>query len=478
MKKSFLPFSLYLLTGILFITSSCSKKLIPDKPFLSQSNFRLDSLPYSEINIPVQINLKPLFLAAEKSVDTLFTSPGWPDGWVESGCDTRYKYQFRRGPLSLKAYGNKLDIDFTGFYKIIGSTRLCVGNAVLSPWTAPCSCGFREGDRRVNVGFTAQMNVLPDFRIVNSILRKEPVPVDKCNVCFWGQDITKLVMKGMAEELDLSKKAMEDSFSLVNLKPQIQDLWNMVESSYKLNGLGWLKINPQNLHLNSLEARNDSLNVELGLTARPVVSFEEPGNVKTLLPDMINRARPSGFTIFLDAVLNYDSLSRLLNAQLIGKTFDFKKGPVKKKVVVREASIYGTGNEKLIIKIDFTGSVNGIAYLPGKPYYDARNEVIGIRDMDFDVKTRAALVKTAEWLFNRKIIREIEENASFSLSAYIDSAVTVAASQMNREWTNGIRSSGQLDKLTIIGIYPLSSHLVIRSNAAGKLAIKVDSLEF
>ena len=47
--------------------ASCSKKIIPDKPFLSKTNFRLDSLPESEINVPVRVNLKPLYLLAEKT---------------------------------------------------------------------------------------------------------------------------------------------------------------------------------------------------------------------------------------------------------------------------------------------------------------------------------------------------------------------------------------------------------------------------
>ena len=63
---------------------------------------------------------------AEKSVDTLFTSPGYPDNWVQEGCDTRYKYIFRRSPLHLKGYGTAVNLGFTGYYKIIGSTRLCV----------------------------------------------------------------------------------------------------------------------------------------------------------------------------------------------------------------------------------------------------------------------------------------------------------------------------------------------------------------
>ena len=129
--------TLILFIGLLLLIfhSSCSRKIIPDKPFLSQTNFRFDSLPESEINIPVQINLKPFYVMAENKIDTVFTSPAWPDDWVNINCATRYKYHFRRGPLQLTASGQSLNIGFMGYYKIIGSTRVCTGNTVLSPWT-------------------------------------------------------------------------------------------------------------------------------------------------------------------------------------------------------------------------------------------------------------------------------------------------------------------------------------------------------
>src|SRR5258707_7819634 len=103
-------------TAMIFFLASCSHKINPEKPILSQTNFKLDSLPNSEINIPIQINLQPVYAMAEKNVDTVFTSPNYPDDWMEDGCDTRYKYIFRRGPLQMKASGTSLNLGFTGYY--------------------------------------------------------------------------------------------------------------------------------------------------------------------------------------------------------------------------------------------------------------------------------------------------------------------------------------------------------------------------
>ena len=89
------PLQLFIFSAIVLIVCSCSPKINPERPQLAPSHYKLDSLPVSEINVPVQINLKPIFQLAESSVDTVFTSPNYPDDWVQEGCATRYKYSFR-----------------------------------------------------------------------------------------------------------------------------------------------------------------------------------------------------------------------------------------------------------------------------------------------------------------------------------------------------------------------------------------------
>lgn len=468
-------FNLFLISLSLI---SCSKKIIPDKPFLSKTIFKLDSLPESELNIPIQVNMKPLYQLAEKNVATVFTSPNWPNDWLTIDCANRYKYQFRRGPLQFSAAGSSMNLGFTGYYKIIGSTRVCLGNTVISPWTPPCRCGFDEGERSVNVGFVNTVKILPDYKISLAINRQEPAPLNKCTVCVFDVDITNQVMKGLKDELDLAKKAIEDSFGVVDLRPKVQQLWNKLDVSYNLYGLGWLKINPQKIRLTSLFAYNDSLNIFLGMTAKPVISFEKTADIMTLAPNMDNSISKPGFNIFLDAILNYDSLSNILNTQLKGKEFDVSQGKSKKVLVVEDCRIYGTGNEKLIIKMGFSGTNSGIAYFTGKPFYDADKKMIEVRDIDFDVKTKNLLLKSADWLFNKRIINEITRVSRFDLSTYVDTAKVLINKQLNAEWIKGVKSIGAINDLKISGFYPLTEYFIIRSNASGNLIIKVDAMNF
>jgi hypothetical protein len=467
-----------LLTALLYFSSSFSQKIDPARPDLSPGNFRFDSLPNSEINIPIQVNLKPMFAMAEKSVDTIFTSPNYPDGWMQEGCDTRYKYSFRRSPLKMVGSGNTLTIGFTGFYKIVGSTRVCVNGTVVSPWTPACKCGFNEPERRVNVSFISAVSVQPDYKVRLYVKRNDPQPLDKCEVCFWGQDITKQVMKGLTSELDISKKDMEKEYGTTDLRSKFQQVWDQLNKVYNLYGLGWLQINPQQFRINTLSIQRDSLNIHLGLSAKPIISMEKPAEKGSWVPSLGEPSGRKGFAIFLDAELNYDSLGMIMNQSLVGKEFDFKKGFVKKKFILDSCKVYGGGFDKLVIKINFSGTNTGVFYLTGKPVYDAEKKKIEVKDIDFDIKSKNILLGSADWLFDKKITKEISKYAQFELASYIDSAKLSMNQQLNRELAKGIRSVGNIKDIKLVGIYPMQKHLIIRSNCEGELAVKVESIDF
>lgn len=463
---------------IILLLASCSHKINPEKPSLAVTDFKLDSLPDSEINIPIQINMRPIYSMAEGKVDTLFTSEGYPNGWVQAACDTRYKYEFRRSPLQMKASGTTLNLGFTGYYKIIGSTRVCVAGAAVSPWTPPCACGFDEAPRRVNVSFTNSVSIQPDYKVKLNIKRNEPQALDKCEVCFWGQNITNEVLKGLKQELDAAKAEMDKNYGIVNLRPQFQQLWNALSKAYNIYNTGWLQINPQRVRINNLYAQGDSLYVYLGLSARPSISFEKPEEKLVQVPDMGNFSRKQGFSIFLDAQLNYDSLSNIVSQQINGQKFDFKKGPIKKTFIFKDCRLYGSGNEKLIIKVNFSGTDEGTMFLTGKPVYDKATHILELKDIEFDIKSKDALLKTADWLFSRRIITEISSHTRFDLTQYIESAKTNTSAELNKEWLKGISSKGSIKDIQLIGIYPLDKYLVLRSNCSGDLSVNVESVDF
>jgi hypothetical protein len=442
----------------------------------TSSNITIDSLPESQIDIPIQVNLRPIYKLAENNVDTVFTSPDYPNGWVQADCETRYKYHFRRSPLKMSVNGTTLDLSFTGYYQIIGSTRGCIGGVVVSPWTASCTCGFNEAERRVNIGFTSKFQLQPNYILNSKIVRNEPKPVDKCSVCFWGQDITNEVMKGLKAELDASKKAMEDSFSALNLRPFMQQAWNMLNDVYAIPNVGYFSLHPKKLRMQNINAKNDMLNINIGISATPVVSFEKPGVSSTPVPNLNNTNNPGGFNIYLEAALQYDSLSHVMNGYLVNKRFEVTEGIFKKHIIIQNTAVSGDEQGNMVISVDFSGSFDGTAVFIGKPVYNAEKKSIEVQDLDYDLKTKNVLLKTAKWLFNKRIITELKKYTSFDLGQYYDTASKTLNSWLNREWTKGISGTGSVSELKLTSVYALPQHLLVRSNCAGKLNVLVSEI--
>lgn len=441
------------------------------------TGIRIDSLPESQIDIPIQVDLKPIYRLAEKNLDTVFTSPNYPDGWVQADCATRYKYHFRRSPLRMSASGTTLNLGFTGFYKITGSTRACVSGAVLSPWTPDCNCGFSEGERKVNIGFSTSFTLRPDYILNTKIVRAEPQAVDKCTVCFWGQDITSVVMNGLKAELDLSKTAMEKSFGNINLRPYLQQAWNQLSGVYSLPNVGYFTLNPKSLRMQNLSAKNDILNISIGITASPVVSFAKPDGRETQVPNLTTAKTPGGFNIYLEAALQYDSLTQVMNGYLAGKRFNLTEGLIKKHIIVKSTEVSAGENGDLLISLDFEGSHKGTVHFTGKPFYNPETKSIEVQNMDYDLRTRDFLLKTAKWLFNKKIVNELKKYASFNMTSYYDTASQAMNSWLNKEWTKGIRGTGSVRDLKLTAVYALPEHLLIRSNCAGNLSVRVTEID-
>jgi hypothetical protein len=439
-------------------------------------NLPADSLLESQIDIPIQINLKPIFAMADKSVAAVFTSPNYPDGWVQADCATRFKYHFRRSPLRMNLKGLVMNLGFTGYYKIVGSTRLCNGSTVLSPWSPGCKCGFDEPERQVDIGFISSFQLTPDYHLQTRITRTEPVAKDKCEVCFWGQDVTKEVINGLRTELDASRKAMQDSFGNVDIRPYIQQAWNMLNQTYTVPGIGYFSLNPKRLRMQNINGQNDLLNINIGITASPAVTFEKKNVVVTPVPALSTTAAPGGFAVYLDAALQYDSLSRVVNGYMAGKRFDVSEGLFKKHITVKQVTVAASPEGRMLIKVDFEGSFNGTAFFTGNPVYNPANKTIEVQDLDYDLQTKNVLLKTAKWLFAGKIEAELKKNTTIDLTSYFDSAQKSLNTYLNKEWTKGIRGSGNIKELKVVSVKPLPQHILIKTACSGNLSVKVSEI--
>jgi hypothetical protein len=458
---------------------SCSKKIIPEKPDTKVSSKVVDTLPVSEIDIPVQIPIQPLMQMAEEEVDMVYTSEGFPYEYVISDCSTKYMYKFRRGPLQLTGSGSTLQLSFMCYYQVAGSQRLCAGTGSnqtpVTPWSPPCTCGLKEGERRVQVGYTVALNMNRDFTIRPSIKTMEPVPFDKCTVCLWGSDITSTVMERLKAQMEDARKALEDTIRAMQLKPRFQQLWDALNAPVSLYNQGWLQINPEQLRISNYSVVRDTLSLSLGLSARPVVSqFKPATGPRTVVPDISDFNPRKGFSLHVEAQLDYDSLSNLLTAKMLKKRVDLEQ--VGKYIIIEQCRIYGADKERLILQVDFTGSAAGTFYLTGQPLYNPEKKQLEIAKMEFDIKTKDLLVRSASWMFNRKILNALQGYSKFDLTAYETDFLKQINQQVSREVYPGVVLFGTVQSISLSKIQPLRDRLVARVTSAGNLGLRVNKI--
>jgi hypothetical protein len=427
----------------------------------------------SDIDIPVRLGLKPVYAWANNFIDTLYTSPNYPNEWVGDGCDTRYQYRFIRGPFQFKAFNNILYVSFSGYYGVRGSTRICtgIGNSV---WSPACSCGFgTEKPRRIDAGFTIKLQLLPDYRLGVTVNRVDPVPVDKCTVCFFGKDITSIVAAQLKTELDASIAEMQKKLQLFSLKPYLQMVWDTLQTPYRMPGFGYLSTQPQQLRISQATLIRDSLFISLGLTARPELK-QAPSTTKAPLPNLSDFRQKSGFKMFIAQQLPYDSLSAVANKQLAGQEFQVGKGMLKKTVRIDSVKLQG-GISHIILKVYASKAANGIFYLEGKPAWDPVKQEIWLDSLDYHIDTRQFLLRTANSLLDGTITSKLKSFTRFNLQQKILQLNASLTAQMNRSIYPGVSSKGYITKLSMDDMRASDKGLYLAAAAEGKLWMDIDA---
>lgn len=437
-----------------------------------------DGRSLSQIFLPIKVDLRPFFALAEKSVDTVFTSDNYPNGWIQEGCDLRYKYIFRRSPLSIVVRPNQIKLSFTGFYKIVGETRICIKDKVLSPWTPSCKCGFDEGERKVNVSMQIQFILNNNYSISTEISIGEPKPLNNCEVCFFGKNVTAQVMDGLKKKLVESKKELEQSYKLIDFKSKAQEVWKQLQSPFKIDSIGWLQLDPKQLYLQNFTAIKNSLEITLGMQAHPVFTIEKTEVAKTTIPLLKSTSQKPGFSVMLESKLRYDSLSNILNKQLTGQQFSISKGPIKKDFIIDSAGLEFGYNNRIKIGIKYSGSNKGYMELLGKPIYDSSTSTLQFNAMDFSISSDNKLLDASDWLFQKKIKKEITRRSIIKMDTYFDQAKQKLELELNKEWMPGLKGKGTITKIGIIETLPVVDAFSIKMIGEGLLEVEVSKLSF
>jgi hypothetical protein len=323
--------------------------------------------------------------------------------------------------------------------------------------------------RKVKVAYSTKINLTPKFKFDATTKLEKFDMLDPCKITVFNYDATSEVKKQVSGELIALEKEIDKQIESVDIRSSMKDVWNELQEPLPIESYGFLYLQPKALSLGKLAFSNNKVNIDLNLTVAPMVVTEKLTFQRTALPDMQPFKKTNGLDMTLDIDASYDSLSAIISESLRDKEFVFKK----KKVVIKNIVIKGALDSTIVFAVTFEGAKSGTVFLVGKPTIDEESQRVSIRDIAFDIETKSVLLKTAKWMFNDKIISEIQKVATYDLRVMLDDAKKTISKQLKGTITDGVEMEGEINNILVKSLHLTNSHLVIRTNILGELKLKL-----
>jgi len=261
----------------------------------------------------------------------------------------------------------------------------------------------------------------------------------------------------------------------IDIKSLISTPWKMVQKPFKLSDdyKMWLKITPTEVFSQPLLSKNNKIKNIIGFktTTETFIGSEPPYKINNTPPEItiLNKV-DDGFEINVLSDIPISEANTLARKYLIGKTFDNGN----KKITINEMRLYG-GDGKIIVETDVTGSLNGKLYFTGVPYYDASDSTIRVKDFNFEMHTKNALLRSANWLMHASFVNMIVKRLEFPLNSNIrDAKKMIQHSLANYDMGMGTTLKGNLDDIKVDGVLLTRESIKASIVFKGKLNIQIN----
>ena len=450
---------------VLPLVWSCST-INPKSPEILVAEMEVPKQKLSSISVPIKINLAPYFKETEKSVPTKFTGN-------EKVCEgVSFSYKFLRQPIEFEGKGAKLYFDVDGKYALnLNYCVKCVDPFGYGPSCATpriyASCGVDEPMRKIHVGYETKIGLSEHYKLTSRTKLRGVKALSPCQITAFHYDATETLEEEVTTALKAVEKDIDNEISAVDLKPEMEATWELLQEPTDLEGYGFLYIRPSGISVSDIKFKGDTAYFNAILEAHPTIYTGVTNLRQKRLPKLSKYKEREGFDITMDVYATYDSLSSILTQNVKGTEVDMNG----RKIIFGDIEVHGAYNSMIHLKVDFTGNKTGTLYLTGTPVFDAEHQHISFPDLTFDVETKSALLKSAKWLFSKKITEAIRESASMDLKPYLDTLKATLNESLNMELDEGIFMKGAVEDVDIRLIHPKAEELHIRVHSVGKLEL-------
>jgi hypothetical protein len=397
----------------LWTISSCST-IKPERP--PESYLPADfHPPCSDINIPVQIDVKKL----ETLINRQLQGYLYVDTSYENNDHDNLKIKaWKRSDIVIDVDGNQLSYSVPLGVWI--QKKFVIG-----------SFGFSVSDEKevnadILLKFKTRLSLNNDWSIAPYTTSNGyewlSTPVLKLGtVSVPLPFLSDILLSGNQKKINCEiDKAIRSSF---DLKQMVRPAWIDIQAPVNIGGNDyplWTRIRPYEIRTVPVTGSPGTLgfsfgiraNIELFMGAKPDFVIQDD------IPDLKTTSRlDDAVNVNLMLDLPFTTINELARKSLIG--YRFQEG--KYHATVEDVSLYGSG-ELMQVSVKLSGSVNGTIYLSGRPSFDKTTSTLFIRDIDFDVKTKNVLVRSASWLFHQKIQNTIGQKLVYPVGDQLSSA--------------------------------------------------------
>lgn len=462
--------SLFSLCVILFIASffvSCRSTLVPEKPIAGYQPYIYQPSP-SLINLPIEMKVQELELFLNKQLTGLLYEDNSLD---DNGGDNLMVKAWKKDPI-------KLNFDKGQFIYNVPLKLWIKAGWKIDKFGISLS-DYREVNAEISLDFHTSVGVNKDWTVSTKTVSdgyrwiSKPVlklgPID-LPITFIADMIIKYNMETISSAIDEGMK------SSLDLKSNAQQAWidiqkpMLLDEEYKL----WLKVTPKSISASPLNGGKGVIRHTSSIQATTeCFTGKEPAyTLNRNLPDITPASKISdNFLINLTSYISYEYIDSLSKALLINTSYNFGK----KTLTITGVKIY-SGEDRLIVETDVTGSLKGKLYFAGKPLYRAADSSIVMSQMDFHLKTKNLLLRSASWLANGGIERILEKKMVYPIGSEIRSTYDLLQETLKHyELAEGFYLSGKLDNM-LVGQPVLSRESVVAPvSIEGKVFIGLEN---
>ena len=285
--------------------------------------------------------------------------------------------------------------------------------------------------------------------------------------------------------IDRSKATITDGIdkqirSQFQLRKNLEDSWQLMQEPIsKTNSYGtwWVKLTPQNIEMAPMSAADDVISTNINISTLVEV---KSGDTKPefransyLPPFKMGVPTNSDFAVSLVTDIPIKEAERLAKGYAVGQTYT----PGGKIIKVTNVELFGQ-NDKLVVNTSFTGSYNGSLFLVGKPVFNPQKNTVELADLDYELHTKNFLLSTARWLFDRTILKKMQEACVFKLDDNIAFFKTMTNDMLrNYQYNNNVSLQGAVDDIVVDNITVEKDNIRVFVSSKGKLNLNISGLD-